>query len=127
MKKIMNILIGGFILLILYFFAGHDFVKFYSGGQAEIIETAAHINELCDTNGSCPTTLEGFQKWDSGSGELSKGNMLYFVTPGEGGKDDDKGIKHKEFRLIYRFFMPDKWFEVQGGVGKNLTSGWKSH
>ncbi len=125
-KTVLNTLIIGSILLILYSFLGHDFVKFYFGGKTEILEAAAHINKLCNANGSCPTTLKGWQVWRSGSETLFKDNMLYFVTPGERSKDSDKSKKHQTFRLVYRFFMPDHWFEVQSGVGKKVTSGWKS-
>jgi hypothetical protein len=124
-RNIINILIVGFILFLLYLFLGQGSTEFNSGGKKEILESGARINELCNTNGSCPTTLEGWEKWGSGV-ELSKGNMLYFVTPTEEGEGKDKIKKFQEFRLVYRFFMPDKWFEVQGGVGKKVTSGWKN-
>ncbi len=125
-KTIVNTLIIGSILLILYFFVGHDFVKFYFGGKTEILEAGAHINKLCNANRSCPKTPEGWQAWRSESEALFKENMIDFVTPGEGSKDNGKRKKHQEFRLVYRFFLPDDWFEVQGGVGKKVTSGWKS-
>lgn len=124
--KIKNVLIIGSILLILYFFVGHDFVKFFFSGKTKILEAAAHINKLCNANGSCPLTLEGWQVRGSGSERLFKDNMIYFVTPGAGSKDSGKINKHQEFRLVYRFFLPDDWFEAQGGVGKKVTSGWKS-
>jgi len=125
-KTVVNTLIIGSILLILYFFVGHDFVKFSFGGKTEILEAGAHINKLCNSNGSCPKTLEGWQVWRSGSETLFKDNMLYFVAPGGGSKDSGKSKKHQEFRLVYRFNLPDHWFEVQGGVGKKVTSGWKT-
>jgi hypothetical protein len=125
-KAVVNTLIIGSILLILYPFVGHDFVKFYCGGKTEILEAGTHINKLCNADGSCPEILEGWQVWISGSKTLFKDNMMYYVTPGEAGKQNDNGKKHQEFRLVYRFFMPDHWFEVQGGVGKQVTSGWKS-
>lgn len=126
MKNVVNTLIVGAILLIVYTFVGHDFVKFYFGGETELRQAAANINKLCNDNGSCPTTPDGWQRWGSGSEELFKDNMLYFVTPGEVEKDNEKSKKHQEFRLVYRFFMPSKWFEAQGGVGREVTSGWKS-
>jgi len=126
MKTVLNTLIIGSLFLILYFFAGHDFVKFYFGGKTEILQAAAHINKLCSADESSPTTLKGWQVWRSGRETLSKDNMLYFVTPGKGSKGSDKSKRHQTFRLVYRFFMPDHWFEVQGGVGKNVASGWKS-
>lgn len=125
-KTIANSLIIGTILLIIYLFVGHDFVRFYFGGKTEILEAGESINRLCNTNGSCPKTLEGWKLRGSGSGTLHKGNMMYYVTPGGGNKDGDKGKEPQEFILVYRFFLPDHWFEVQGGVGKKVTSGWKS-
>jgi hypothetical protein len=125
-KSIVNILIISSILLILYFFVGHDFVKFYVGGKAEILNTAAEINKQCNADGACPTSLEGWQVRRDEPLMLSKGNMLYFVTTDKEDKDGDKGMKNQSFKLVYRFFMPDDWFEVQGGVGKQVISGWKS-
>ena len=125
-KTVLNALLIGSILLICYYFAGHHFATFYFGGKTAMLETAAHINKLCNTNGTCPTTLEGWQVRRNGSETLFKDNMLYFVTSGEGGKDSDQRKKHQSFRLVYRFLIPDDWFEVQGGVGKKVTSGWKS-
>jgi hypothetical protein len=125
-KTVLNTLIIGSIFLILYFFVGHDFVKFYFGGKTKILEAAAHINKLCNANGSCPTTLEGWQVWKDGSETLFKDNMLYFVKPDEESKDNDKNKEYRSFRLAYRFFMPDHWFEAQGGVDRQVTSGWKS-
>ncbi|MEW6671624.1 MAG: hypothetical protein AB1427_07965 [Thermodesulfobacteriota bacterium] len=122
-KTVVNTLIVGSIFLIFYFFVGHDFVKFYFGGKTEILEAAEHINKLCNANGSCPTVLGGWQKAYSGN-HLFKGNMLYFVDTGEGGKDKGRSRKLQEFRLVYRFFMPDNWFEARGGVGMKVTSGW---
>ena len=126
MKTLINTLIIASILLILYFFVGHDFVKFFFGGKTEILEAAEHINKLCNANGSCPKTLEGWQVRGSGSKRLFKGNMIYFVTPGAGSKDSGKSEKYQDFRLVYRFFLPDDWFEAQVGVGKKVTSGWES-
>ena len=121
--KPVNILMILSILLMLYFFAGHDFMKFYFGGKAEILEAGDHINKLCNANGSCPTTLEGWEKANSGA-NLIKGNMLYYVDPGKDIKDGGEKKKNRTFKLVYRFFMPDDWFEVHGGVGKKVTSGW---
>lgn len=124
-KTVVNILIIGSILLIFYPFLGHDFVKFYCGGKTEILEAGAHINKLCNASGSCPKIIEGWQVWISGSETLFKDNMMYYVTPGGGSRDNDNSKKNQEFKLVYRFFMPDSWFEVQGGVGKQVTSGWR--
>lgn len=125
-KSVLNILIIGSVLLILYFFVGHGFVKFYVGGKAEILNTAAEINKQCNANGACPTSLEGWRVRRDEPLMLSKGNMLYFVTTDKEDKDNDKGMKNQSFKLVYHFFMPDDWFEVQGGVGKQVISGWKS-
>ena len=125
-KTVLNSLIVGLIFLILYLFAGHGFVKFYAGGKTEILETGAHINKLCNANGTCPTILDGWQMSGTNSDMLIKDNMVYFVGSGEGSIDSDKSKNHQTFRLVYRFFVPDDWFEVQGGVGKKVTSAWKS-
>ncbi|MFX1298406.1 MAG: hypothetical protein ACFFD2_26570, partial [Promethearchaeota archaeon] len=68
MKTVVNTLIIGSILLILYLFVGHGFVKFYFGGKKEILQTAALINDLCNSNGFCPLILEG---WEGENGRLS--------------------------------------------------------
>ena len=125
-KTVLNTLIIGSILLIPYFFVGHDFVKFYVGGRAEMLEAAAGINKQCNANGACPTILEGWHERSSRKGILFKGNMLYFVASDSGDNNSDNSKQHQSFRLVYRFFMPDDWFEVQGGVDKQVTSGWKS-
>ena len=102
-KTVLNTLIIGIMLLIFYFFVGHDFVKFYFGGKKEILEAALHINKLCNANGSCPKTLERWQEWNSGT-PLFKGNMLYYVNPGEGIKDSAESKQSQTFKLVYRFF-----------------------
>ena len=122
-KTVLNTLIVGSIILILYVFVGHNFVKFYTGGKTNIIAAGAQINKLCNTNGACPTTMSGWQPSFSNSDMLYKDNMVYFVSSDEGA---DKGKKYQTFRLGYSFIMPDDWFEVQGGVGKPVTSNWKS-
>ena len=38
--------------------------------------------------------------------------------------DSAESKQSQTFKLVYCFFMPDNWFEVQGGVGKKVTSGW---
>lgn len=126
MRSVLNGLIVGAIALVLYAFAGHDFVKFYLGGKSEMVASAMQINMQCNAQRACPTTLEQWQVRGTGGATLFKGNMLYFVTPGEGGAESEQGMGHQGFRLVYRFFMPDSWFEVQGGVGRQVTSGWKS-
>lgn len=118
MKSVGNALIVGSILLIAYVFAGHDYVSFYLGGKAELLEAAESINRQCAANGACPTELPGWQPWGDGRA-LAKGNMLYFASK-------EAGDKPQTFRLVYRFFMPDDWFEAAGGVDKPVTAGWKS-
>ena len=122
-KTLLNSLVAGSILLILYVFVGHNFVKFYTGGKAKIIEAGTQINKLCNTNGACPTTMSGWHPSFSNSEILYKDNMVYSVSSDEG---TNKEKKHQTFRLVYSFIMPDDWFEVQGGVGEPVTSGWKS-
>lgn len=122
MKKKANILIISAILLILYYFVGHDFVLFYGGGKAEMFETATRINAQCNDNGACPPALVGWQSSWNGKQPLSKGNMMYYTAPLEGEAEKS----HQSFRLIFHFAMPDHWFEVQGGVGREVTGGWQS-
>lgn len=110
-------------LLVLYVFAGHDVVTFYVGGKSEILEAGNQINALCNVNGACPATLEGWEKSAAGN-SLAKGSMLYFVDTGDDGKDDNARKSHQTFKLVYRFSMPDDWYEVKGGVGKHVTAGW---
>ena len=117
-----NIFVVGSILLILYAFIGHAFVEFYFGGKTEILNAGVQFNNLCNANGACPLTLEG---WKGENGRLNKGRMLYIVPRVQGSEDNEKNTKPQTFKLIYRMaFPPDTWFEVQGGVGKNVTSGW---
>lgn len=125
-KSISNALIVGFILLVAYYFAGHDFVKFYLGGKAELLGVAAQINSECNAGGSCPTELAGWRAWSDGDLPLSKGNMLYFASAGDGTDEPDENGQYPAFKLVYRFFLPDHWFEARGGVGKTVASGWQS-
>lgn len=121
-KTAVKTLIISSILFLLYLFIGHGFVEFYSGGKKETLQTAVLINNLCNANGSCPLTLEG---WEGENGRLRKGRMLYITTPIPGSGNNEKSLKPQSFRLIYVMpFPPDDWFEVQGGVGKKVTSGW---
>ena len=122
MKTVVNTLIISFILLILFLFIGQGFVEFYFGGKKEILQTAVLINNLCNANGSCPLMLEN---WEGENGRLRKGRKLYITTPIPGSENNEKSLKPQAFRLIYVMTFPaDDWFEVQGGVGKKVTSGW---
>jgi len=122
MKTAVSTLIIISILLVLYLFIGHAFVEFYSGGKKEMLQTASLINNLCNAHGSCPSMLEG---WEGENGRLRKGPLLYIATPIPGSQNDEKSLKPQSFRLIYVMsFSPDDWFEVQGGIGKKVTSGW---
>ena len=120
MKKgrVSNLLATGGLLLVLYLFVGHGFVKFYLGGKAELLDAASQIQQQCVSNGACPTALPGWQPWGDNRA-LAKGELLYFVTVDEGGRPH-------AFRLVYQFFMPDDWFEAEGGVDRTVTAGWKS-
>lgn len=121
-KTVANTLIISSILLIAYFFIGHGFVEFYLGGKKEILQTADTINSLCNANGSCPLTLEN---WQGENGRLRNGQKLYIATPIQRGENNENSLKPQSFKLIYVMAFPqDDWFEVQGGVGKNVTSGW---
>lgn len=121
-KTAVNTLIICSVFLVLYLFVGHGFVKFYSGGKKEILQTASHINDLCNASGSCPSMLEG---WQGENGRLRKGQMLYIPAPAPESGNSEKSPKPQSFRLIYMMSFPtDDWFEAQGGVGKKVTSGW---
>lgn len=121
-KTVVNTLIISSIILITYIFIGHGFVEFYFGGKKDILQTAAFINDQCNANGSCPLTLEN---WRGENGRLRNGQKMYIVNPSPAGDNNQDSLKPKSFRLIYVMaFPPDDWFEVQGGVGKNVTSGW---
>ena len=120
----LNIFIVGFILLIFYYFAGHDFVRFYFSEKKELVKTAEFINALCNENDSCPSKLEGWQVHEDQT--LSKGNMLYTRILDHEIKSQELNEKYLNFRLTYRFFLPDHWYEVEGGVEKQLNSGWNS-
>jgi len=124
-KTILNGLIIGAILLIVYFVAGHNYVKFYFGGQTDLRQAATNFNKLCNADGSCPTALEGWSTQGITGDRLFRDNMVYIPDPGDKA-DDTKANAPRSFRLVYGFFMPDHWFEAQGGVGKQVTSGWKS-
>lgn len=121
MKVIVNTLIIGSILFILYAVVGASYVDFYSGGKEELLSSAEKINKLCHANRECPTTLAG---WQGEGGTLSNGNMLYILSAEDSGAT--KGKKHQSYKLIFRFFAPDEWFEAEGGVNRPVTSGWKS-
>lgn len=121
-KTVVKTLTIGSILLMLCLFIGQGIVEFYFSGKKEILQTAALINDLCNANGSCPVMLE---RWEGENGRLRKGRMLYMTTPIPGSENNEKSLKPQSFRLIYVMtFPPDDWFEVQGGVGKKVTSGW---
>lgn len=98
---------------------------FYLGGRSEIIAAGEHINRLCHANDTCPISLEGWRIPRSGSAALSRQNMLYFMGTGKENPNRDTGPRDA-FRLVYPFFAPDHWYEVQGGVDRAVTSGWKS-
>lgn len=122
-QKLVKILIISATLLVVYIFAGHDVVSFYAGGKAEILEAGNRINALCNAHGACPSTLEGWEKSSAGA-SLSQGRMLYFVDSGEDGTDGGARKNHQSFKLVYRFSVPDDWYEVKGGVGKQVAAGW---
>lgn len=123
-KPLLKALSFGVIVAILYYFVGHDFMTFYVGGKTELLATAAQINERCNADGACPAALEGWTPLGSRADVLSRDNMLYFVTAGETDAAGDQSKANQGFKLVYRFFMPDDWFEARGGIGRTLTSGW---
>ena len=122
MKTAVKTLTIGSILFLLCLFIGQGIIEFYFSGKKEILQTAALINNLCNDNGSCPLVLES---WEGENGRLRKGRMLYIATPLPGSENNEKSLKPQSFRLIYVMTFPaDDWFEVQGGIGKIVTSGW---
>lgn len=123
MNRLINFLIVGCALASLYTFGGHRYVKFYFGGKTEILDLASSISDLCNTTKSCPEALEGWQVLGERKGSLRKDNMFYYPVTGNGG---EKSTNNNEFTLVYGFFAPDHWFEAKGGVGRSVTSGWKS-
>lgn len=123
MKRKLNIFMIGSIFLLIFAFVGQEFLVFYSGGKSEMLEAGERINKLCNDNGACPASIEGWQKSYLGA-YLTKGNMRYYANLGKETKDGGKGENNQTFKMVYSFFMPDDWFEVQGGVGKQVTSGW---
>ena len=125
-RKAGNFLIIGLILLIAYFHAGHGFTEFYFEGKTEILEVASRVNKICNDSGSCPTTLEGWRARGSKASPLFNGNMRYLVIAGDDKVNGGNGKEFSGFRLIYSLFMSDHWFEVEGGVGKPISAGWKS-
>ena len=122
LKTVVRSLIIGSILFTFYLFIGHGFVEFYFSGKKEILKNASIINNLCNANGSCPLILES---WQGENGRLRKGQMLYMTAPLPGSEHNEKSLKPQSFRLIYVMpFLTDDWFEAQGGVGMQVTSGW---
>ena len=126
MKKLFNYLIAGCVLAILYVLFGHSYVKFYFGGKAEFLNLASSINNLCNTNKSCPKVPEGWQTPVGRPGNIREGNIFYYPEIREGGEESAVNEIFHEFTLVYGFFAPDHWFEAKGGVGRKLTSGWKN-
>ena len=124
-RTFLNALILGSMLIIVYAVVLHGYVKFYLGGKSEINAAGEHINRLCHANAACPTALEGWQIPRTGSATLSRHNMLYFVESGKEDLNRDT-VRSDTFRLVYPFFAPDHWYEIQGGVDRAVTSGWKS-
>ena len=121
-KTVARTLVIGSVLLLVYLFAAQGLVEFYFGGKIEILQAAELINNLCNADGSCPLKLEG---WQAENGRLRKGRLLYIPAPVPGSETAEKSRKPQAFRLIYEMPFPaDDWFEVQGGVGKKVTSGW---
>jgi len=122
--RIRNIVIIVFIFLIFYFTVGFNFAEFYFGGKDAILNAGEKINKLCNDNGACPQEINGWQ--EKGQGRLGKDKMLYLIPISNSNKNSENNIKPQTFRIVYTMTIPDNWFEVQGGVGKQVTSSWKS-
>ena len=124
LKKTLNLGIVAAILAILYFTMGFSFVEFYFGGKDNTLHVAEAINKLCNDNGVCPETLDGWQPVRKGV--QRKDQLLYFAADGDRNETASSNPKPQTFRLVYSTTLPDHWFEAQGGVGKQVNSGWKS-
>ena len=123
LTRILNIVIVGSIAAILYFIVGRGWVEF---DHDEVLKIAADINKLCNENRSCPTKLEGWEVLHEGRSALKRDMMIYYPISFDEDASTQNSKDYQSFRLVYSFFMPDDWFEVQGGVNKQLTSGQKS-
>lgn len=122
--KTKNLIVIGGILVILYVMIGSDFVGFYFGGKDAILNTGENINRICNNNGACPQEIDGWVEVRQGM--LRKDKMLYYFPAPDNDERGDAGPKPQTFRIVYSMNIPDHWFEVQGGIGKQLTSGWES-
>ena len=123
LTRVLNILIVGSIIAILYLFVGRGWVEF---DRDEVLKIATEINKLCNDNGSCPTKLEGWEVLHEGRAALKRDMMIYYPISADEDASRQDNKDYQSFRLVYSFFMPDDWFEVQGGVNRQLTSGRKS-
>ena len=125
-RTVKSALTVGFIALVAYYFAGHGYLRFYPAGRSQMLQIAAQINQQCSAQRSCPKALAGWQAGDSESVMLSKEDLRYFASPTEGNNDKSGSGEYPAFRLIYRFFPPDHWFEARGGVNQAVSHGWQS-
>jgi hypothetical protein len=75
-----------------------------NGGKVEILELAASINKLCNTNGSCPEVLADWQAVSRGRVGLRKGSMFYYPATRDGNEKSANSNKYSEFTLVYSFF-----------------------
>lgn len=122
--KIKNIVIIGSIFLIFYAMVGSQLVNFYFWGKKSILSTGEEINNLCNEQGVCPKKLIGWH--EERAGLLRKDSMLYFYSTDKDSEVKDDNLGPQTFRIVYEMPLTDNWFEVQGGVGKEITSGWES-
>ena len=79
-KAVLNTVLIGLLALVAYYFAGHGCVRFYLSGRAQLLEIAEPINQRCNAESSCPTTLAGWQASAGTSVMLSTDDMLYFAS-----------------------------------------------
>jgi len=112
------------MFLIFYAMIGSQFVDFYFGGKESILSAGEEINKLCNEQGACPQKLIGWNK--ERDGLLRKGSMLYFFSTDKNFEEKDDNSGPQTFKIVYVMTMPDNWFEVRGGVGRELASGWES-
>jgi len=112
------------MFLIFYAMIGSQFVNFYFGGKESILSAGEEINKLCNEQGACPQKLIGWN--EERGGLLRKGSMLYFFPADNNSEAKDDNLGPQTFKIVYVMPMPDNWFEVRGGVGKEVDSSWES-
>ena len=126
MKKRKNIVlttlfIGLMITIPLVMWGGPLMKLYVFGEKTEMIETAEHINALCNANGSCPETLEGWEGFDRWN---KRDNVRHHAYRRGQGEHTDEPKAYHAFRLLYFVPIPDHKFMVRGGAAsQSLQDG----